>query len=87
MGWGRLAAVTACHCCGGAGWQVGTINPCAVCAGTGRPDGQLTPHEQMVMGEIERARAARADAVRFELAIFAGLVALLAAFAAALAAV
>lgn len=47
-----------CYVCGGTGWQ-GAGVPCAPCDGTGRPSGQLTPHEVMLLADMRRLKAAR----------------------------
>ena len=73
-----------CHACGGSGWQVGSAGVCTPCDGTGRPDGQLSPHQVLVMAEMNRAKAHREQAHRVSMSLLAGVAALTAAAAAVL---
>ena len=70
-----------CHKCGGAGWAVGSPQVCTACNGTGRPDGQLSPHEVLMMADLDRLRTERRERHRTELGLLAGLFALTAAAA------
>jgi len=54
--------MTHCYKCAGEGWAGDGYGTCEPCGGTGRKDGQLSPHEVITLARIRRLERRRVDA-------------------------